>query len=116
MTFQTLAAAFEQSGAGTDDFKRLYKDAFDLMKSDRANAALYFVIGVAAHVIVGWLVLRRRHDLTDRLPLANGNAIVGLGLTMVPAGLTWAFFPPPYVEVPGPSLLVLLPAVQVALG
>jgi hypothetical protein len=28
----------------------------------------------------------------------------------------WAFFPPPYVEVPGPTLLVLLPAVQVALA
>ena len=52
MTFQTLAAAFEQSGAGTDDFKRLYKGAFELMKSDSANAALYFVIGVAAHAYV----------------------------------------------------------------
>ena len=52
MTFQTLAAAFEQSGAGTDDFKRLYKGACELMKSDSANAALYFVIGVAAHAYV----------------------------------------------------------------
>ncbi len=78
--------------------------------------AKFGVIGVIAHVLAGWLVLRRRHDLADRLALANGNAFVGLGLTMVPAGLTWAFFPPPYVEVPGPALLVLLPAVQVALA
>lgn len=52
MTFQTTAAQFEHSGGGTDDFKRLYKEAFDLMKSDSANAALYFVIGVAAHAYV----------------------------------------------------------------
>ena len=52
MNFQDATTRFEQSDAGTDDFKRLYKDAFDLMKSDRANAALYFVIGVAAHAYV----------------------------------------------------------------
>ena len=52
MTFKTLADAFAQSGAGTDDFKRLYKGAFELMKNDPANAALYFVIGVAAHAYV----------------------------------------------------------------
>lgn len=52
MTFQTTAAQFERSGGGTDDFKRLYKEAFDLMKTDSANAALYFVIGVAAHAYV----------------------------------------------------------------
>ena len=78
--------------------------------------ARYGVIGVAAHVLAQWIVLRRRHNLADRLALANGNALVGFGLTMVPAGLMWAFFPPPYVEVPGPRLLVLLPAVQVALA
>ncbi len=52
MSFPTLAEAFARSGAGTDDFKRLYKGAFDLMKSDSANAALYFVIGVTAHAYV----------------------------------------------------------------
>lgn len=52
MNFQDSAAQFERSGGGTDDFKRLYKDAFELMKSDAANAGLYFVIGVAAHAYV----------------------------------------------------------------
>jgi hypothetical protein len=78
--------------------------------------ARYGVIGVGAHVLAQWFVLRRQHNLADRLALANGNALVGFGLTMVPAGLMWAFFPPPYVEVPGPRLLMLLPAVQVALA
>ena len=52
MTFQETAAQFAQSGGGTNGFKRLYKEAFSLMKSDSANAALYFVIGVAAHAYV----------------------------------------------------------------
>jgi hypothetical protein len=52
MNFQDAAARFEHSGAGTDDFKRLYKDAFELMSSDAENAGLYFVIGVAAHSYV----------------------------------------------------------------
>lgn len=52
MIFQNTAAQFEKSAGGTDDFKRLYKAAFDLMKSDAGNAALYFVIGVAAHAYV----------------------------------------------------------------
>ena len=52
MTFQDTAAQFEKSDGGTDDFKRLYKEAFELMKTDSTNAALYFVIGVAAHAYV----------------------------------------------------------------
>ena len=52
MSFKETAAVFAQSGGGTDDFKHLYKDAFRLMKTDRENAALYFVIGVAAHAYV----------------------------------------------------------------
>ena len=52
MNFQEAAARFEQSGAGTDDFKRLSKDAFELMSDDAGNAGLYFVIGVVAHSYV----------------------------------------------------------------
>lgn len=48
MTFTDIAARFEQSGSGSDSFKALFKSAFDLMKEDTANAALYFLIGVAA--------------------------------------------------------------------
>jgi hypothetical protein len=35
---------------------------------------------------------------------------------MTPAMLLWAWFPPPYVEVPGPRMLVIIPAVQVAVA
>ncbi|MBP8867746.1 MAG: hypothetical protein KBG62_06555 [Propionivibrio sp.] len=52
MNFSQVAERFAQSGAGTDDFKRLYKEAFELMKSDSPHAALYFVIGSIAHAYV----------------------------------------------------------------
>ena len=52
MTFHDTAAQFEKSAGGTDDFKRLYKESFELMKNDDGNAALYFVVGVAAHAYV----------------------------------------------------------------
>lgn len=52
MNFQEVAAQFERAESGTDAFKILYKDAFELMRSDLANAGLYFVIGVAAQSYV----------------------------------------------------------------
>lgn len=48
MTFQDIAARFEKSGSGSDSFKALSRSSFDLMKTDADNAALYFLIGVAA--------------------------------------------------------------------
>lgn len=48
MTFAELAKNFENSQAGTDDFKTLFRGAYALMKSDPPNASLYFIIGVAA--------------------------------------------------------------------
>jgi hypothetical protein len=35
---------------------------------------------------------------------------------MVGAGLIWAFFPPPYIDLPGPVWLVLIPAALVAVA
>jgi hypothetical protein len=78
--------------------------------------AKYGLLGVGAHLLAGWLVLRRRKQFADRLATANGNAAVGLVFSMVPAALLWALYPAPYVEVPGPSMLVLIPAVQVAVA
>ncbi len=52
MNFQETAARFENSAGGSDDFKLLYKDVFQLMGSDSENAALYFVVGIAAQSYV----------------------------------------------------------------
>ena len=74
------------------------------------------VAGTAVQLAAGWRALRGRRVLAQRLAAANGLAWTGLMLTMVPAGLAWAFFPPPYVAVPGPGWLVMIPAVEVAVA
>jgi hypothetical protein len=76
----------------------------------------YGAIGSVVHILVSWLALRRRLQLPERLAAANGIAWLGLMFAMVPAGVFWAVYPAPYVEVPGPRLLVFIPAVKVAIA
>lgn len=76
----------------------------------------YGAIGIAVHLLAGWLAMRRRLVLAERLARANGVAWLGFMIAMVPAGLLWAFFPAPYVEVPSPRLLIFIPAVKVAIA
>jgi hypothetical protein len=52
MNFQEIAARFEQAASGSDSFKTLYKEAFQMMKADQENAGLYFVVGIAAQSYV----------------------------------------------------------------
>ena len=49
MTFNVEASRFAAAESGTDSFKLLYKAAFVLMTQQPADAAFFFVIGVAAH-------------------------------------------------------------------
>lgn len=75
--------------------------------------------GVAATVVqigAGWWALRRKVHLPDRLAAANGIALVGLAVALTPVALLWSLFPAPYVEVPGPRALVLIPAVEVSVA
>ena len=52
MDLHDLTQRFNNSLSGTDAFKDLYKGAFGLMKSDTPNAALYFVLAIAAQAFV----------------------------------------------------------------
>lgn len=76
----------------------------------------YGLGGMVVQLAASMWVLRRYPSLGARLAAANGIALVGLALTMIPAGLLWAFFPPPFVTLPGPLWLVLIPAIEVAVG
>jgi hypothetical protein len=82
MNFQEIAAEFAQSRGGTDDFKRLYKGAHQLMQSDNANAALYFVIGVAAHAYV---LKYEDQAVTTELAESGKTALVGFNEKIVRA-------------------------------
>lgn len=74
MTFPEIAQVFETGFAGTDQFKELSKKAFQLMKSDPENAALYYVVGVAAHAYV-----RRYEDQGVEPELADRAKAVLVG-------------------------------------
>lgn len=81
-----------------------------------ATLLRYGVAAVVVQLAASMWALRRERRFADRLAAANGVAGVALLLTMVPAGVIWAVFPPPYVTLPGPTWLVLIPAVQVAVA
>ncbi len=81
-----------------------------------ATLAQYGLAGLIVQLLFSLWALRSQRTLAERLASANGIAWMGLMLAMVPAGLAWAFFPPPYVSVPPPLWLVLIPAVEVAVA
>jgi hypothetical protein len=76
----------------------------------------YGAAGALAQIALSWYALRHRLGLAERLADANGNAVVGLAVAMLPVAVLWTVFPAPYVEVPGPRLMVLIPAVQVSVA
>jgi hypothetical protein len=78
--------------------------------------AQYGLAGLFVQLVFSLWALRTHRTLAERLAAANGIAWMGLMLAMIPAGLAWAFFPPPYVAVPPPLWLVLIPAVEVAVA
>ncbi|MEO6776221.1 MAG: alkaline phosphatase family protein [Kofleriaceae bacterium] len=78
--------------------------------------AKYGVAAMIVQLLASMWALRNEASLTERLAKANGIAWMGLMLAMIPAGLAWAFLPPPYVTLPGAHTLVLIPAVEVAVA
>jgi len=76
----------------------------------------YGLISMLVQLLASLWALRNQRTLGERLAAANGIAWTGLMLTMVAAGLVWAYFPPPYVDLPGPVWLVLIPAALVAVA
>jgi hypothetical protein len=81
-----------------------------------ATMAKYGLAAMVVQLLASMWALRHQGSLAARLAAANGIAWTGLMLAMVPAGLVWAFFPPPFVSVPSPVWLVMIPAVEVAVA
>jgi hypothetical protein len=76
----------------------------------------YAALSMAVQLAASLWALNRQRPFAQRLAAANGIAWVCLMLTLIPAGLLWAYFPAPYVIVPGPFWLVVIPAVQIAVA
>ncbi|HEY5949304.1 MAG TPA: alkaline phosphatase family protein, partial [Kofleriaceae bacterium] len=81
-----------------------------------SSLAQYGIAAMLVQLLFSLWALRSQRTLAERLATANGIAWMGLMLAMLPAGLAWAFYPPPFVEVPPPLWLVLIPAVEVAVA
>ncbi len=79
-----------------------------------------FYFGLAStsvHIIATWIALRGRVVLRNRLAAANAVTLVGLLVGTLPAALGWALFDAgPFVELPGPKLLFLIPAGYIAVA
>jgi hypothetical protein len=76
----------------------------------------YAIVGMGVHLLASLWVLRKYRSLAARLAAANGIAWIGLMLSMIPAGFMWAFYPGPYVHVPGPTMLIMIPAIQLTVA
>jgi hypothetical protein len=76
----------------------------------------YGLIATALQLAANLWWLKRERRLADRLAGANGIAWLGLAFAMLLAGAVWAVFPPPYVALPGPMWLVVIPAVEIAVA
>ncbi len=76
----------------------------------------YGLVATAVQLLANLWALRTQPTLADRLAAANGVAWVGLMVAMIPAGLAWAFFPPPFVSLPEPMWMVLIPALEVSVA
>ncbi len=78
--------------------------------------AEYGAVAMVVQMLASLWALRDKPSLGERLAAANGVAWTGLALAMIPAGLMWAFFPPPYTSLPAPVWLMMIPAVEVAVA
>lgn len=87
-------------------------------EGDGIRQLFYFGLGsTAVHILAAHLVLRNRVVVTQRLAAANALVVCGLLVAGLPALAAWAIFGAgPYVELPGPSMLFLIPALYVAVA
>jgi hypothetical protein len=72
------------------------------------------LLSMAAHIVISWFAVHGRLVLTERLATANGLFACGLFISVVPLSLAWALVPGPFASVPGPTLMLLVPATYVA--
>lgn len=85
-------------------------------REDALTQLFHFgLVSTAVQVVAGWVALRNRVVLRDRMAAANALTACGMLTAWVTAGLMWALFSPgTFVEPPGSRVLVLVPATYIA--
>lgn len=100
----------------------LTRDSFTLSglpdREDAYNQMFYFgLVSTVVQVVAGWIALRGRVILRDRLAAANALTACGMLIAWLSAGLMWALFGlGTFLEPPVSFMLVLVPATYVAVA
>lgn len=85
--------------------------------SEMSNLIRFGLIATCVQLLAGWLALRGRVVLRDRLASANAIVACGLLLAWLPAGILWAYHgPPPHLTIPGSRIALLIPANYIAVA
>jgi hypothetical protein len=90
------------------------------LPDEGVGARRVYYLGLAStgvHVLAAWIALRGRVVLRDRLAAANAIALCGMLVAGLPAALAWALYGAgPFVELPGPRMIFLIPAMYIAVS
>ncbi len=85
--------------------------------SEMSSLSRFGLVATGVQLLAGWLALRGRIVLRDRLASANALVATGLLVAWIPAALLWASFgTAPHVEMPSSRVALLIPANYVAVA
>ncbi len=85
--------------------------------SELSHLFRYGLVATLVQLLAGWLALRGRVILRDRLAAANALVACGLLFAWLPAGLLWVYHgPAPHLMIPGSTVALLIPANYVAVA
>ena len=87
-------------------------------RDDALSTLFHFgLVSTAVQVVAGWIAMRGRVILRDRLAAASGMTVCGMIAAWLPAGLLWALYGPrTFLEPPGAAIIVLVPATSIAVA
>jgi phosphopentomutase/2,3-bisphosphoglycerate-independent phosphoglycerate mutase family metalloenzyme len=98
--------------AGRVSLSNLPAEALDVQ-----TIFFYGGASIAVHVLASLASLRGRVDVGHRLAAANAITLCGMLCAGLPALLTWAYYGgDPFVTLPGPKMLFLIPAMYIAMA
>lgn len=85
--------------------------------SEMSSLQRFGLIATMVQLLAGWLALRGRIVLRDRLASANALVATGLLVAWIPAAVLWASFgTAPHVEMPSSRVALLIPANYIAVA
>jgi hypothetical protein len=87
-------------------------------RDDALNTLFHFgLVSTAVQIMAGWIAMRDRVVLRDRLAAANALTLCGMMVAWLPAGFMWALFGPrTFLEPPASTVMVLVPATHIAVA